>query len=82
MLLANIRKVVNQGSRLLIVEIVLPVGDTPHLGKMVDMVMLVAVGGRERTEDEYRLLLSKADFRLTRVVPTNSAVSIVEAVVA
>ncbi len=82
MILANIRKVVNRGSRLLIVEIVLPVGDTPHLGKMVDMTMLVAVGGQERTEDEYRMLLGKADFRLTRVIPTNSAVSIVEAVVA
>jgi len=46
------------------------------------MVMLVALGGRERTEAEYASLLRKAGFRLTRVVLTKSAASIVEAVVA
>ena len=45
------------------------------------MTMLVLLGGQERTEAEYAWLLSKADLRLTRVVPTNSAASIVEAVV-
>jgi hypothetical protein len=72
----------NPAGRLLIVEMVLPPGDTPHPGKMLDMSMLVSMGGQERTEAEYGLLLSKAGFRLTRVVPTNSAASIVEAVVA
>ena len=55
--------------RLLIVEMVLPPGDTPHPGKMFDMVMLVQVGGQERTEGEYELLLGKAGFRLVRVDP-------------
>jgi hypothetical protein len=44
------------------------------------MVMLVLPGGQERTEDEYAALLSKAGFRLNRVVPTESVVSVVEAV--
>ncbi len=44
--------------------------------------MLAIPGGQERTEEEYRVLLSKAGFRLTRVVPTASAVSVVEAVAA
>jgi len=61
---------------------VIPPGDTPHPGKMLDMAMLVFTGGQERTAAEYGLLLSKAGFRLTRVIPTNSAASIVEAVVA
>jgi hypothetical protein len=47
---------------------------------MLDMAMLSQMGGQERTEEEYALLLTKAGFRLTRVLPTNSAVSIVEAV--
>jgi len=68
--------------RLLIVEMVLPPGDAAHPGKMLDMVMLVLLGGRERTESEYASLLSKAGFRLTQVVPTGSSASIVEAVVA
>jgi hypothetical protein len=47
---------------------------------MLDMVMLMVPGGRERTETEYAALPDKAGFRLTRVTPTASAVSIVEAV--
>ena len=66
-------------SRLLIIEMVLPTGNTPHLGKMFDMVMLTVPGGRERTEPEYCELLEKAGFRFTQVVPTASAVGIVEA---
>ena len=46
---------------------------------MLDMVMLVVPGGQERTEAEYADLLGKAGFRLARVIPTASAVSIVEA---
>jgi hypothetical protein len=81
-ILGNVRKAMNPAGRLLIVEMVLPAGDAPHPGKMLDMTMLVLMGGQERTEAEYGHLLSKAGFRLARVVPTNSAASIVEAVVA
>ena len=35
---------------------------------------------KELTEPEYRALSKSANFRLTRVIPTNSAVSIVEAI--
>ncbi len=70
------------GSRLLIIETVLPAGDTPHPGKMLDLMMLVGPGGQERTEQEYAALLGKAGFRLTRVVPTASPVSVVEGAIA
>jgi len=69
----------NPNSRLLIIEMVLPPGDAPHPGKLLDMMMLVGPGGQERTEQEYKSLLAKADLRLTRVVPTESPVSLVEA---
>jgi hypothetical protein len=78
--LDNCRKAIAQNGRLLLVEMVLPAGDVPHPGKMLDMVMMVLPGGQERTEAEYAGLLSKAGFSLTRVIPTASAVSIVEAV--
>jgi O-methyltransferase domain/Dimerisation domain len=81
-ILGHCRKAMKPEGRLLIVEMVLPPGDTPHPGKMFDMVMLVLPGGQERTEAEYGSLLGKAGFRLTRVVPTDSAVSVVEAVLA
>jgi hypothetical protein len=66
-------------ARLLIIEMVLTTGDTPHPGKMLDIIMLSLPGGQERSEPEYRALLDRAGFRLARVVPTESAVSIVEA---
>ena len=43
------------------------------------MTMLATTSGQERTEPEYRALLAKAGFNLTRVIPTRSLVSIVEA---
>ncbi len=81
-ILGHCRKSMKPNGRLLIVEMVLPAGDTPHPGKMLDMVMLVLPGGQERTESEYSSLFGKAGFRLVRVVPTESAVSVVEAVLA
>jgi O-methyltransferase domain/Dimerisation domain len=78
-ILGNCRRVMNSGSRLLIIEMVIPGGNTPHPGKMLDLMMLVGPGGRERTEPEYGALLGKAGLRLTQVVPTESAVSVVEA---
>jgi hypothetical protein len=47
---------------------------------MLDMVMLSLPGGMERSEEEYADLLRRAGFRLTRVIPTASPVSVIEAV--
>lgn len=79
-ILGHCRRAMRPDGRVLIVETVLPEGNTPHQGKLQDMVMLVIPGGQERTEPEYDALLGKAGFRLNRVVPTTSVVSIVEAV--
>jgi hypothetical protein len=78
-ILGHCRKAMKPSGKLLIVEFVLPAGNTPHFGKLADMVMLAIPGGEERTEDEYATLLAKAGFRLNRVVPTASDVSVVEA---
>jgi hypothetical protein len=78
-ILGHCRRAMPPGGRLLLVEMVLPEGDAPHPGKLLDMVMLSVPGGEERTPSEYRALLDRAGFRMTRVVPTASLVSIVEA---
>jgi len=78
-ILGNCRKAMKPGAKLLIVEFVLPEGNTPHFGKLVDMVMLTIPGGEERTAAEYKTLLAAAGLKMTRVVPTTSEVSIVEA---
>ncbi|HEX5544814.1 MAG TPA: methyltransferase, partial [Nitrospira sp.] len=78
-ILVNCRRALAPAGRVLIIEMILPENNTPHPGKMLDMMMLVGPGGQERTIPEYRRLLDKAGLRLTKVVPTDSAVSIVEA---
>jgi hypothetical protein len=78
-ILAHCRQAMRPISRLLVIEMVLPGANTPHPGKLLDITMLVGPGGQERTEDEYAALLGKVGLRLTRIVPTSSPVSIVEA---
>jgi O-methyltransferase domain/Dimerisation domain len=79
-ILKNVARAMRDGGRLLIVEMVLPPANVPHLGKVLDIEMLTSPGGVERTEEEYRELLDRAGLRLARVVPTESPYSIVEAV--
>ena len=79
-ILGNVREAMKPDGRLLIVEMVLPEGNEPHMGKMLDMMMMLVPGGEERTPSEYAELLEPNGFRVNRVVPTASAVSVVEAV--
>jgi SAM-dependent methyltransferase len=78
-ILQNCRRAISPRGRLLIVESVLPEGDIPHHGKLMDLLMLAVVGGAERTEQEFSKLLDAADFTLTRVISTNTHQSIIEA---
>ena len=79
-ILKNVREAMKPDGKLLIVEMLLPEGDDPHMGKMLDMMMMLVPGGEERTPSEYAELLAPNGFRVERVVPTASAVSVVEAV--
>ena len=74
------RRAMNSDGRLLLAEVVLPDGDGPHPGKMLDIGMLTVTGGEERTASQYGALLDAAGFRMSRVVPTASLATIVEAV--
>jgi hypothetical protein len=62
-----------------LIESVIPTGNEPGPGKIMDLEMLVMPGGRERTEAEFRALFAGAGFDLTRIVPTQSPLSVVEA---
>lgn len=43
-----------------------------------DVLMLVCMGGRQRSEEEFRDLLTASGFRLTRVVPTAAPVCVIQ----
>ena len=79
-ILRNVRAAMNPDAKVLIVETVVPDDDREHLSKLLDMEMLVAASGRERTEAEYAELLRQAGFRHTRTVATVGPASLVEAV--
>jgi hypothetical protein len=78
-ILRNIHQASPPHARLLIVESVITPGNDPGFAKLLDLTMLVIPGGRERTEAEYRDLLAQGGFRLERIVPTATEVSILEA---
>lgn len=79
-ILKNCHRAMPDHGKLLLVESVLPPGNDPSPAKLIDMIMLLMTGGRERTEEEYRSLLQSNGFELTRVIPTASMLSIIEAV--
>ena len=58
---------------------VVPADNRPSPAQAMDLNMLVLLGGRERTEAEYRRLLGDAGFRLERVIPTHSPFGAIEA---
>jgi hypothetical protein len=46
---------------------------------LLDLTMLAVLGGQERTLEEYCVLFLHANFRLSRIIPTGSPFSIIEA---
>ena len=79
-ILENIRKVLPAHGKLLLAEAVVPESNEPHYSKFFDLIMLTMTGGRERTETEWRELLGKAGYKIERIIPTDSFLSIIEAV--
>jgi hypothetical protein len=77
-ILKNLRRAIRSDGTLLIVEQVLSGPNEPDAGKLYDLNMLVLLKGLERNEAEFAELLKKADFALTRVIPTECSLSIVE----
>lgn len=79
-ILKNCREVMRRGSRVLVIERVVPEGNEASEAKLFDINMLVVTGGLERTESEYQKIFEAAGFELTRIIPTKAPVSIVEGV--
>jgi hypothetical protein len=68
-ILRNVREAAPDHARVLILDAVIERGNEPDGEKWLDLLMLVLLGGRERTEEEWRALLAGAGFRLERVEP-------------
>ncbi len=77
-ILRNVRSAMHDDAALLLVESVIAPGNDPSFVKLLDLTMLVAPGGAERTSQEYNRLYEAAGFRLTRIVPTAAEVCVIE----
>jgi hypothetical protein len=80
-ILKNIYAAAKPATKLLLVEFILHESDEPQFAKVSDLEMLVnSPHGRERTRVEWQNLLRAGGFQLTRIIPTNSSVYVIEAV--
>ena len=65
----NCRRAMRPDSRLLILEQLMAPSSDPARA-MMDVLMIVLTGGRERSEADFRSLLGAAGLSLTTVTPT------------
>jgi O-methyltransferase domain/Dimerisation domain len=80
-ILSNIRKALDgkPEGRVILLEAVLAAGNAPDFAKLLDLEMMLFPGGRERTAEEFGALFDRVGLKLTKVVPTESMLSVVEA---
>ena len=80
-ILNNISQTMKADSRLWVVEYLLELGPGFSIAKLLDIEVLVMGGGRERTVDEFKDLLSFAGLTVSRVIPTHRGPALLECIV-
>jgi hypothetical protein len=80
-ILENIRRALGSTARgrVILLESIIRADNQPDLGKLMDLEMLLLPGGRERSAEEFGALFDRAGFEMSRVIPTASPLSIIEA---
>jgi len=77
-ILRAVRRAARPHAKLLLIEALLPNESAPNWPTTLDIVMLT-IGGRQRTLREYSELLRESAFVMTRDIDTHSGISIIEA---
>ncbi|MCL7495554.1 MULTISPECIES: methyltransferase [Streptomyces] len=81
-ILQAVRAGMRKDSKLLVVDPVIPPGNAFDASKTIDVMMMAVYDGKERTQREFEEILTKAGFKITRILPTPSLMSVIEAVIA
>jgi hypothetical protein len=81
-ILQAVRRAAPKDAKLILLERSLAGSGEPEIGVRMDIHMLVALTGKERTREEFAKLYSAAGFKLDRVIETAGGVSILEGSVA
>jgi hypothetical protein len=79
-LLSECRRAMCRGGRLLVVETLIPPGNSPSYAKTQDINMLINLGGRERTKAGFKELMYASGFELTRTIPVLGEIHIIEGI--
>jgi len=79
-ILSACRASIPKNGRLLVIDSVVPADGSFSPIKFMDLIMMLFSGGKERTEEQFRTLFARSGWRLNRIVPTASPLSIVEGV--
>ena len=77
-ILHNCQRAMKPGGRILVAEQVLAPGRADLLAKLTDLLLMLALPGRERDQYEFEQLFARAGLTLRRILPTASAYTILE----
>lgn len=80
-ILRNIRKAMQPGGRVVVIDCLLPETPRPHYANAMDIVMMVWTTGRERKLSEFASLFAAAGLALDRVTENPAGQSVLEAVI-
>jgi len=78
-ILKTCRAAMRADARLIVIERVVPGANVASEAKLFDINMLVVAGGQQRSADGHRAILQAAGFALTRIIPTDAPLSLIEA---
>ena len=78
-ILRSVAVAAGRQATVLVIEFVIPDHDRDFSGNWGDLEMLLTTGSRERSAAQYRTLMARAGLRMTRLIPTASAFSVIEA---
>lgn len=79
-ILQNCRRAMKAQGHILVAEQVLAPGRADLLPKLTDLILMVALPGRERDQYEFEQLFALAGLTLQRILPTTSAYKILDVV--
>ena len=76
-ILRTVRASVKAGSRVILIEQIIPVTPEYAVSKWADLHMMLVVGGKERSVQEYRQLVEKAGLDLEQIISTPTRFSLI-----
>lgn len=75
----NLDKMMRQTDKLLIIEMVIPEGNTKSYSKFNDLEMMIMSGiGMERTRDDFEQMLKQTSLQISNILSLNTGICIIE----